>query len=182
MLSRMHGSRAVRVARVTPDLCDGVRALQVTGEQAAYVGDPAFNLGDALRDPRSEAMAMLCDDRIVGFYRLDFSPNAITGRPFGACSVGVRAFLVDRRQQGRGVGTQAARALCADLARRHPGRRVALLAVHGRNLAAIATYRKAGFIATGQWLGGGRAGPQQLMLRALAPVPAPARMGESPHG
>jgi GNAT superfamily N-acetyltransferase len=179
---RMHDSRAVRVAGVTPDLSAGVCALQVTAEQAAYVGDPVFNLGNALQDPLSEAMAILSGDAVVGFYRLDFSPNAITGRPFAAGSVGLRAFLVDRRQQGRGLGTRAAIAMCIDLAQRHPQRRVLLLAVHGRNRAAIATYHKAGFVDTGQWLGGGRAGPQQVMLRALAPVAMAAPVGEFVDG
>jgi RimJ/RimL family protein N-acetyltransferase len=172
----------VRVARVTPELADAVRALRVAPAQAAYVGDPAFNLANALQDRLSEAMAVLRGDDVIGFYRLDFSPRAITGRPHPAPSVGVRAFLVDHRHQGHGIGAVAARAMCDDLAHRHPRQRLALLAVHCRNRAAVATYRRAGFIDTGQWLGGGRAGPQHVMLRRLAPVAAPARMGQSPDG
>jgi len=169
----------LRVVRLTPALAERAAALQVTPEQRAYVGDPAVNVVDTLRDPRSEGMAILCGDLLVGSYRLDFSPNAITGRPYAPASVGLRAFLIDHRQQRRGFGVRAAIALCEDLARRHPQRRVLLLAVHGRNRAGIATYRKAGFVDTGTWLAGGRAGPQQLMLRALdAPVAAAARMGE----
>jgi hypothetical protein len=73
-------------------------------------------------------------------------------------------------------------ALCSDLALRHPLRRLAVLAVHCRNRVAVATYRKAGFVDTGRWLGGGTAGPQHVMLRRLAPAAMFARMGQSPHG
>ena len=178
----MQGSRVVRVVGVTPALFDGVCALQVTAEQAAYVGDPAFNLGNALQDPLSEAMAIVSEDAIIGFYRLDFSPHAICGTAYAVNSVGLRAFLIDQRWQGRGLGAQAARALCADLAQRHPHRKVALLAVHARNRVAVATYRKAGFVETGRWLSGGRAGPQHLMLRALMPVAGRSAVGEFKHG
>ena len=173
----------LRVVRLTPALAEQAGALQVTAEQRAYVGDPAVNVVDTLRDPGSEGMAILCGDTMIGAYRLDFSPNAVTGRPYAQASVGLRAFLVDQRFQRRGLGLRAARELCADLRLRHPSRRVVLLAVHARNRAGIATYRKAGFVDTGTWLAGGRAGPQQLMLRALgAPARAPARMGEWTHG
>jgi GNAT superfamily N-acetyltransferase len=173
----------LRVVRLTPALAERAGALQVTTEQRAYVGDAAVNVADTLRDPGSEGMAILCGDTVVGCYRLDFSPNAVTGRPYAQASVGLRAFLIDQRFQRRGLGVRAVRVLCADLSLRHPSRRVLLLAVHARNRAGIATYRKAGFVDTGTWLAGGRAGPQQLMLRPLgAPVVAPARMGEWPHG
>jgi len=173
----------LRVIRLTPALAEAAGALQVTMAQRAYVGDPAFNVVDMLRDPASEGMAILYGDAMIGSYRLDFSPNAVTGRPYAPASVGLRAFLVDQRFQGRGLGVRAALALCEDLRLRHPSRQVLLLAVHARNRAAIATYRAAGFADTGTWLAGGRAGPQHLMLRTLgAPVAAPARMGEWIHG
>ena len=161
----------VHVQPVTAALVEHVRALRVDATQAGYVGDPSFNLTHAQQDPLSEAMAVLADGDVIGFYRLDFAPNAIVGRPFAAGSVGVRAFLIDARRQGRGYGTRAALAMCDDLRRRHPQRRLLVLAVHGRNRAGVAAYRKAGFVATGEWLAGGRAGPQQLMVRSLL-VPA----------
>jgi RimJ/RimL family protein N-acetyltransferase len=157
----------VHVEPVTSALVDAVRALQVKPGQDAYVGDPAFNLANTQLDPLSEAMAVVADGTVAGFYRLDFAPNTIIGRPYGAPVVGLRAFVIDARMQGRGVGTRAAIAMCEDVRRRHPHRRMLLLAVHCQNHAGIAAYRKAGFVGTGELLGGGRAGPQQLMLRDL---------------
>jgi GNAT superfamily N-acetyltransferase len=164
----------VHVEPVTPALADAVRALQVKPGQDAYVGDPAFNLANTQLDPLSEAMAVLADDAVVGFYRLDFAPNTIIGRPFGVPVVGLRAFVIDARVQGQGFGARAAVAMCEDVRRRHPQRRLMLLAVHCRNHAGIAAYRRAGFVATGELLAGGRAGPQQLMLGDLDTPVTPA--------
>ena len=157
----------IRVQPVTPALAAGVRALQVTPEQREYVGDADFNLAQAQADPLSEAMAILADDAVIGFYRLDFAANAVAGRGFGAPSVGLRAFMLDTAQQGHGHGTRAAVALCDDLRLRHPDRRLLVLMVNCRNRAAVAVYKKAGFVDTGELHAGGRAGPQHLMLRGL---------------
>ena len=171
----------IRVQPVTAALAVDVRALQVAPGQRDYVGDAAFNLEQALVDPSSEAMAILADDRVVGFYRLDFAPNAVAGRSFGAPSVGLRAFMLDVAQQGRGYGTRAALALCDDLQRRHPRCRLLVLMVNCRNRAAVAAYRKAGFVDTGELHRGGRAGPQHLMLRGLGDL-HDSRVGQSRHG
>ena len=157
----------VRVAPVDDTTADAVRALQVAADQRPYVGDTAFNLADTRRDPMSEAMAVLVGDTVVGFYRLDFAPTAIIGRALDTPGVGLRAFMIDRARQGRGYGTQAMAACCDDLRRRHPHRRQLLLTVNCRNLAALAMYRKAGCIDTGELYAGGHAGPQHLLLRPL---------------
>jgi RimJ/RimL family protein N-acetyltransferase len=82
--------------------------------------------------------------------------------------------LIDRDVQGRGYGTLALQACCEDAGRRHPDRRLLVLAVHCGNHAAIATYLRTGFRDTGERLPGGPAGPQQLMLRRLLPsAPTP---------
>lgn len=178
--SSRHSAPAIGVQPVTAALVAGVRALQVSPEQREYVGDAAFNLEQAQADPLSEAMAILADDRVIGFYRLDFAPNAVAGRGFGTPSVGLRAFMLDISRQGRGFGTRAVVAACEDLRRRHPQRRLLVLMVNCRNRAAVAAYRKAGFVDTGELHAGGRAGPQHLMLRGLHDDDLPHR--EMRHG
>ena len=167
----------IHVALVDDALVAAVAALQVCPAQAAYVGDVAFNLADARRDPLSDAMAVLADDRVIGCYRLDFAPNAVAGRDLGEPALGLRGMLIDRDWQGRGHAGPALRACCEDAGRRHPDRRLMVLAVHCSNPAAIAAYTRAGFHDTGQRLSGGAPGPQQLMLRHLPGHPsiAPAR-------
>ena len=163
----MAAQTRIRVQPVTPALADAVRALRLAPGQDGDIGDPAFNLAQAQRDPACEAMAVLADDAVVGFYRLDATPNAIAGHDFGVPTMGLRAFVIDAALQGRGYGTRALRVACADVRARHPQQRLLVLAVACRNLAAIAAYRHAGFVATGELLPGGRGGPQQLMLRDL---------------
>ncbi|MDQ3617449.1 MAG: GNAT family N-acetyltransferase [Pseudomonadota bacterium] len=174
--------RRVHVAPVTDALADGVRGLRVTPEQYAFVGDVGFNLIDAERDPLSEAMVVLLDDAVIGFYRLDFAPNAVAGRGLGTGmhgepAIGLRAMMLDRSVQGRGHGVSAVRACIEDARERHPGRALLVLAVHGCNRAGLACYRQAGFVDTGDHLFGGQAGPQTLMLFRLHPdnpgVPSP---------
>jgi RimJ/RimL family protein N-acetyltransferase len=178
----MHGASRIHVAPVTPASADAVRALRLSPGQDAYAGDPALNLRIAQEDPRCEPMAVFADDAVIGFYRLDFRAEAILGRPFGGAGgdghaadgavVALRALLIDARQQRRGFGLRAVQALCADVERRHALHRLLLLLVHCRNQPAIATYRRAGFVDTGQLFEGGRAGPQHLMLRTLDTHPA----------
>ena len=135
----------VRVVPVDAALAPAVRLLRVTPEQDGFVGDIEFNLDDARRDPSSEAMAIVADNVVIGFYRLDCTPNAIVGRPLGQPHIGLRAFLIDRGQQGRGLGQRAVRACCADIQRRYSHHRLIALTVDQRNLAALAMYRRAGF-------------------------------------
>ncbi len=164
----MSDSVLIHVAPVTPTLAVGVRAVEVSPEQAPYVGNMAFNLADAETDPLSEPMAILANGRVIGFYRIDLAPRAVLGHDLGVPHAGIRAFCIDARQQGRGYGARAVQALTADLQRRHPERRLLVLAVHCRNRIAITTYLHAGFIHNGQYVPGGRAGPQQIMIRAQA--------------
>lgn len=167
MMPTMPVAPDIHVAPVTPALVAAINALQVATAQLPYVGDTAFNLSQARADPVSEAMAILSGDVVIGFYRLDFAPNAVAGRGFGAPSVGLRAFMIDRSRQGRGDGVRAIQAMCNDLQRRHPQRRLLVLTVNCRNWVALAAYRKAGCVDTGELYGGGNAGPQHLMLCGL---------------
>lgn len=157
----------IRVTPVTPELAPAVRALRVATDQYAYVGDIEVNLVDAERTPKSEAMAILAGDVVIGFYRLDHAPAIVTLKPLGAGAVGLRAFLLDRGWQGRGLAARAVQAACDDLRRRHPQARLLALNVNCRNLAAIRAYRNAGFVDSGELVFGGPAGPQHLMLRSL---------------
>lgn len=167
MMPAMPAVPAIQVTPVTPALAPAVDALQVEPGQLPYVGETAFNRQQAQDDPMSEAMAVLAGDTVIGFYRLDFAPNAIVGHGFDLPSVGVRALMLDHARQGRGDGTRTVLALCDDLRRRHPRRRLLVLTVNCRNRAALAAYRKAGCVETGKLHAGGRAGPQHVMLRFL---------------
>lgn len=158
---------AIEVAPAVPRHAAAVRGLRVTPAQAGYVGDIAFNLADAEANPRSEAMAILHGGVVIGFYRLDRGASVVAHRPLQGACIALRAFLLDRGVQGRGLATGAIVACCADVARRHPDCRLLALNVDCRNVVATRAYRRAGFVDSGELLAGGRAGPQRLMLRRI---------------
>ena len=165
----------VTVAPVTPALAPAVRALRADAGQYAYVGDVAANLVAALAAPESEAMAVLADGAVVGFYRIDLRPGIIAGCDHGSRCAALRSFMIDRSRQGQGLGTRALQACCADLERRHPALRLLALAVDCTNAAAIGAYRGAGFVDGGAVAFAASRAPQRLMLRRLGP----AAVGES---
>lgn len=152
---------------MTDEFESAVRALRVSADQAAYVGDVGQNLDNARRDRGSEAMAILADGAVVGFYRVDRLVSVVSRRPRSDDGVALRAFLLDVGSQGRGLGALALRACCDDLVRRHPSARTLALNVHCSNVAAIRTYRRAGFHDSGELVNGGAAGPQHLLVREL---------------
>ncbi|MEH6421645.1 GNAT family N-acetyltransferase [Pseudomonas sp. CGJS7] len=162
----------VSVSVVSPMLAPAVRALQVAPEQLRFVGDTSYNLDQTRLDPNSEAMAVLAGERVVGFYRLDFSVEAIAGRALGEPSVGLRAYAIDQREQGRGYGKAAMLACVEDLRRRYPERRLLALTVNVQNPSAYGVYLKVGFVDTGELYHGGPSGPQHLMLLRLQPSPS----------
>src|SRR5690606_12917750 len=85
----------LRVAPVKPELVEALRALRVAPGQQTFVGDTGFNLDDAMRDPNSEAMAIVVGATPVGFYRLDFAPTIVARRSIGEAGIGLRAFFLD---------------------------------------------------------------------------------------
>lgn len=159
---------AVHVLPVDTALAPRIQALRLAPGQYPYVGEIAFNLADARRDPMSEAMAVMAGASAIGFYRLDLAPRAVVGRALPAPHLGLRSLLLDRAWQGRGFGAAAMQACCADAWRRHPDRHWLALLVDCGNHAAIATYLRAGFHTTGERRAVG-AWPQQVMLRRLGP-------------
>ena len=162
----MSDPAAVHVLPVDAVLAPRIAAMRLAPGQYPYVGEIAFNLADARRDPMSEAMAVMAGERAIGFYRLDLAPRAVIGRALPAPHLGLRSLLLDREWQGLGLGGAAVRACCRDARRRHPDRRWLALLVDCANRPAIATYRRAGFRSTGERRTVG-AWPQQLMLRRL---------------
>ncbi|MGH8085980.1 MAG: GNAT family N-acetyltransferase [Lysobacter sp.] len=169
----MSDPATVHVQPVDAAVAARIATLRLAPGQYPYIGEIAFNLADARRDPMSEAMAVMTGDHAIGFYRLDLAPRAVIGRELPAPHLGLRSLWLDRDWQGRGLGTAAVHACCADARRRHPGRHWLALLVDCGNHAAIAAYRRAGFRATGERRAVG-SWPQQLMLRRLGLDPTSA--------
>ncbi|MBQ3900645.1 MAG: GNAT family N-acetyltransferase [Clostridia bacterium] len=120
-----------------------VASLSVTEEQKRYLDSPVGILarGYAYRSARARVIGIENDGRVIGVALvkdLDEEP---------AC-YDLQQFMIDRRFQGRGYGTEALRAILGELAREHKYDRVEVC-VHKNDGAALRVYEKVGFRDTG---------------------------------
>ncbi|MBD8898872.1 GNAT family N-acetyltransferase [Rhodanobacter sp. DHG33] len=167
IIATMSTPLAIRVSPVTPALREAVLRLRVRPEQDGFVSPPARTLPDAEQCSGSEPMAILLDDTVVGYYRIERNARSITGRDADADALGLRSFQLDAAWQGRGLGVRAMETLLADLAQRHPQSRRIVLTVNCTNIAALALYQRVGFVDSNTLYHGGRSGPQHLLWRHL---------------
>ncbi|MEO8748654.1 MAG: GNAT family N-acetyltransferase, partial [Rhodanobacter sp.] len=104
---------------------------------------------------------------VVGHYRIDPDARSVAGYELMPPTLGLRAFFIDARWQGQGLGKAAVEAMLADLVRRHPGTRQLALCVGADNCVARRLYLHAGFVESGELYHDGRGQAQHLLLRTL---------------
>jgi ribosomal protein S18 acetylase RimI-like enzyme len=152
----------VTLAPLDDALRPAVLQIAVAPAQVRFGGVPATSIPIAERGASRESVVVLEDGVVVGYFQLDRA--SVPGAPAGADIIGLRAFAIDLRAQGRGIGTAAMRALPAYVRARFPERRIVVLTVNTDNPTAIALYARTGFVdaGTGLYLGG-RSGPQQVL-------------------
>lgn len=163
---------AIHFEPVGPANRAAVLQLRVHPAQLGYVGAIADLLADAEACAGSQPLAIVEQDRPVGFVRIEAHARAVAGHDLALPSLGLRAFFIDARHQGRGLGTLALHALLAMLAPRHPRARGIALAVDADNTPALALYRRSGFAPVRDGYHGGPSHPLRLLWRAL-PDPRP---------
>ncbi|QUJ75169.1 GNAT family N-acetyltransferase [Sulfitobacter albidus] len=116
-------------------------------------------------EPGVDFHAIVEGDTPVGFFKID--RDYAQRYPFAAPDgLGLRAFLIDHAQQGRGLATRAVRALPAYLARHYIASTL-YLTVNLVNAPAIRCYLAGGFTDTGDIWPHGDAGPQHIMRMDL---------------
>jgi len=128
---------------ITEDNYRMVCGLEVTGEQAAYVASPTSILARAYakRNRNARALAIVNDETIVGvimFMELFEEPACYT----------IEQFLIDRRYQNMGFGSQALKLALGILAKERKYETVEIC-VKMEDTHAVRVYEKAGFIDTG---------------------------------
>ena len=163
----MPPSITLRVMPTAVAPCAALLDLRVRPAQRVWVGMIADALADLACCPDSDSMAIWRDDTLVGHYRIDPHGRSIAGHDFALPTLGLRAFFIDARWQGQGLGTTALRAMFPDLAARYPAARQLALSVSTGNRVALHLYLRAGFVDSGERYHGGRSGAQQLLLRPL---------------
>ncbi|MGU3192760.1 GNAT family N-acetyltransferase, partial [Vibrio cholerae] len=82
--------------------------------------------------------------------------------------LGLRFFVIDKSQQGKGLGTKAVKALFDYLKKSYPSFKSVYLTVNCQNQAARTCYLKGGFEDNGERYLGGPAGPQHIMRGKIA--------------
>lgn len=150
----------ITLAPVPLDAPHLVAGLRVTPEQEVFSGQ----VSDAFEtlDPEVDFHCILSDEQPVGFFKIDRAyARRVPVVPRGA--LGLRAFLIDHRAQGKGYATQAVTALPAYLPALYPSARCLCLTVNLANPAAIRSYLKGGFRDTGIIWPHGQAGPQHVL-------------------
>jgi len=145
-----------------------IAELEVTEAQRRFVGEPLRMMLIGLEEESRHPIAIDANGAAVGVLTLQAGAATLAGWPDDDSVWLLRGFLIDRRQQGKGLGTLAAEAavraaakLTAALGGEQTG---VVLSVSEENPAGKAAYRKAGFEDRGLYLGGD-AGPQRTKYR-----------------
>lgn len=149
----------------------GEIALLELGEgQEKFVGEPLRMMLIALEEDSRYPFAVDANGTAVGVFTLQSGAATLAGWPDDDSAWLLRGFLIDRRQQGRGLGTLAADAAAREAAKLTAalgsGQAGVVLSVNELNPGGLAAYRKAGFEDRGRYEGGD-AGPQRVMYRAF---------------
>lgn len=154
----------IAIEKLSATHIDVVEPIEMTDEQAIYAG----TVGDFLSDDAAPIDRYVITDggKVIGFFKIDRE----YANHHGFCeakSLGLRAFLIDLSQQGKGIGKRAAKAIKPSMEQVYPGYHALYLTVNCKNPAAYRCYLGAGFVDTGELYLGGPAGPQHVMKLAL---------------
>ena len=150
---------AVTLRPMTDADRNAMLALRLTPGQERFVCPIAQILEDRL--PAEDFHLIVEAASVVGSFSIDRD----YARRQDFClpgELGLLGFLVDSRQQGRGIGQAACAGLGNYLSRHYPDRSSVVLTVNCRNLAAQRLYLSTGFEDTGELYHGGRSGPQHI--------------------
>ncbi|MFS1906110.1 GNAT family N-acetyltransferase [Vibrio lentus] len=150
----------ITVERLKPLDVERVKNIQLADEQIKFAGTAeAFLLSGS---DTIHLHVIKYNNDVVGFFKLDIAYAA--GHDF--CSergLGLRAFAVDKNQQGKGIGTGSVKALFPYLKSNYAEYDSIYLTVNCKNPGAVSCYKKGGFVDTNEKYLGGEAGPQHIM-------------------
>ncbi len=150
----------IKIERMKPHHLEQVTTLEVAEDQLKYVGtleEILVNVSDACHPH-----VVIANNEIVGFFLLDIEYP----ENYDFCavnSVGLRAFLISNKYQGKGYGKGATLALRPYLKANIPKYQYIYLTVNCKNVAAYRCYLSANFEDTKALYLGGAAGPQHIM-------------------
>nr|VVV06064.1 Spermine/spermidine acetyltransferase [Aliivibrio wodanis] len=153
------------IERFTPSRTQQVLKVTLAEEQTKFAATAEDFLTS--EDDGIELHIIKLGDDVVGFFKIDvmFSLDSEFNIENG---IGLRSFVIDVNQQGKGLGTSSVKALFPYLKKEYPSYRFVYLTVNCKNTGARACYLKGGFDDTGKQYLGGAAGPQHIMQGVIA--------------
>ena len=155
----------ITIERLNDTQIEQVNEIQLADEQVKFAGTATDFLSDGSETTHLHIIKH--GSEVVGFFKLDVAyPAGYKFCPEG--SIGLRAFALDKNQQGKGLGTGAVKALFPYLAANYEGYDWIYLTVNCKNHAAYNCYVKGGFEDTNEQYLGGAAGPQFIMRGAIS--------------
>ncbi|WP_217576302.1 GNAT family N-acetyltransferase [Mesorhizobium sp. GbtcB19] len=117
-----------------------IRALELLPEQQGFVASNAESLAEARQDDEAIARAVVAAGRVVGFL--------MYSAPEDDDEAIIYRFMIDRREQGKGLGRAAVAKALEEIARLSHVRRV-LICYEPENEAARRLYAGFGFVEQG---------------------------------
>lgn len=163
-LPRTGGALDLTLRPVAREEFDLVAHIHVEPDQVRFSGTVAQAFQE--QEDGVDFHAILDGSSVVGFFKIDRLYHE-TYEFARQDELGLRAFMIDHRIQGRGMATAAVTALPAYLAELHPDRNAVVLTVNLQNPAAIRCYLKGGFTDTRSIYPHGVAGPQHILRRGF---------------
>jgi RimJ/RimL family protein N-acetyltransferase len=155
----------IEIEKLSEKYVEQALALKVSDEQLMFVGS-VQEIFESIPESGHKHV-VLVGDEVVGFFVIDtaYSQN------YDFCSegaLGLRAFFIDSRHQGKGYGKSSVAALKPYLQQAYSQNSKIYLTVNCKNLSAYRCYSKYGFTDTDELYCGGAAGPQYIMLMETA--------------
>ncbi|TMP38414.1 GNAT family N-acetyltransferase [Pseudoalteromonas rubra] len=150
----------VVIEKLSPSHIADVKKIQLAPEQIRFAGTSDEFLEDECDTTHRHVIRR--DDTLIGYFKLDLAyDKKYEYCPAGA--LGLRAFVIDKEYQGKGLGTAAVKALLAYLSVHYASYPWLYLGVNCQNLGAHTCYVKAGLTVCEDKYLGGPAGPQYIM-------------------
>jgi RimJ/RimL family protein N-acetyltransferase len=151
----------MKIEKLSEKYLQQALALKVSGEQLKFVGTVQEIFENMPETGHKHVV--LVGEEVVGFFVIDtaYSEN------YDFCSkgaLGLRAFFIDSRYQGKGYGKSSVVALKPYLQQAYSQYSKVYLTVNCTNSSAYRCYSRSGFTDTNDLYLGGAAGPQFVML------------------
>ncbi|NYZ64532.1 GNAT family N-acetyltransferase [Endozoicomonas sp. SM1973] len=152
------------IRRMTENDLTEVKTLSVEENQIKYVGTTEEILQQS--SDTNHFYVIQKNNSIIGFFIIDTTYNKKYSFAQEA-ELGLRAFLIDKNLQGKGLGKQAVMALIPYLKSAYKEWKSIVLTVNCKNSGAYRCYLSGGFIDIGDRYLEGPAGPQYIMRSSL---------------